>query len=264
MALKRLRTGEMVQLSLPWITEHSEAHKAILATPELAGLLPRVEAGHKALHDAQPVRDESRLVKLQQKAAALDLRHDEIVRGAYWLLTALAWLSGDAATAERLMRLRDQLFPAGLDAAQKPYREEAGATAMLQSRLAADSAAKKHLKEIPVLKKNLAQVVEELISVGKKLGDTEDERAALLTDGGPSDGAKVVLARNQWIRAVNAMLANAELAELDEDASRLIFGALRHADKMADRRKPVAGDAPEDAPAPVAIPATDSVAPPTS
>lgn len=258
MALKRLRTGEMVQLSSPWITAGTEARKAILATPELAGLLPRVEAGHKALHDAQPVLDEPRLAKVRENAASLDLRHDEIVRGGYWLLTSLSWLTGDPETAESLLRLRDQLFPAGLDTAQKPYREEAGATEMLRTRLASDPAAKKQLKEIPVLKKNLGHFMDELIAVGQKLGETENERAQILTAVGPKDGAKLIAARNQWIRAVNAMLANAELAELDEATTRLVFGALRHADKAADRRK----GAPEDTAAD-GTPAEDTaVAPP--
>jgi hypothetical protein len=49
MAFKRLTTGEMAQLSAPWVSEGSEARKAILATLDLAPLLPKLEAAHKAL-----------------------------------------------------------------------------------------------------------------------------------------------------------------------------------------------------------------------
>lgn len=264
MALKRLRTGEMAQLSLPWVTENSEAQKVILAIPELAGLLPRIVAGHKALHDSQAGSTDPRLAKVVEKAARLDLRHDEIVRGAYWLLTALAWLAGAGETADNLLRLRDLLFPEGLDAAQKPYREEAGATDMLKSRIAADATAKKELKEIPVLKKNLGQLVDELVAVGKKLGETEDARALLLANPAPSDGAKAVAARNKWIRAVNALVTNAELAELDDATKTTLLGALRHADKMADRRKATPQDELADEPTDdAAAPAVDPATPPT-
>lgn len=262
MALKRLRTGEMVQLSTPWVTEGSPARQAILATPEIAALLPRIEAAHKALHDAQPVTDDSRLARIQEKATSLDLRHDEIVRGGYWFLMALAWLSGDGETGAQLVRLRDTLFPEGLDAVQKPYREEAGAAEMLKSRLAADPGAKKALKEIPALKKNLGAYIDELIAVGKKIGENEDERAQLLAVTGPSDAGKLLTARNQWIRAVNALVANAELAGIDEAADRAIFGALRLADKNAERRKTSLQDATEPVAPPPDAAAPAPVAPP--
>jgi hypothetical protein len=256
MALKRLTTGEMAQLSTPWVSEGSEAREAILATPELAPLLPKLEAAHRALHDSQPGQDNPRLAKLQEEAAAVDLRHDEVIRGVYWLLTALAWLAGAGEAAEALIRLRDFLFPDGLDTTQKSYREEAGAVELLKTRIAGDAGSKKQLKDIPLPKGSLWQSVEELFRVGAKLGALENERAHLVAAPGPSDGAKLMAARNLWIRAVNALVANAELSELDDDKVKLVFGPLRLAERAADRRKgtpmeaPVEGGAPAPEPQP--------------
>lgn len=257
MALKRLKTGEMVQLSLPWITENSEARNAILAVPLLAAILPKIEAAHQALHSTQPGAADSRLAKVQEKAAGLDLRHDEIVRGIYWLPTALAWLVGAGDSAESLLRLRDLLLPNGLDTAQKSYREEAGATALLKTRLTTDAPAKKMVKDIPVMKQSLSHFIDELVTIGKKLGEAEDERAKLLTSTPTVDNAEAVTARNKWIRAVNALVANAELADLPEETWGVIFGPLQVAEKAADKRRGPVLDIPEEAgtPAPEPMPA---------
>lgn len=251
MALKRLTTEEMVQLSGPWVTEGTDARQAILSVPEMAGVLPRVDAAHSALHGAQPGADDPRLAKLQEEAAGEDLEHDTLVRGIHTFLTGLALLCGNTATAESLLKLRDFLLPAGLDTAQKSYRAEAGAGDLLKTRLAGDAGAKKQLKDIPVLKKNLGQFVDALLQKARRLGELEDERAQIVsTPAGPSDGAKLLAARNQWIRAVNALVANGELAQPPEDVDRLVFGALRLAEKAADRRVKVTAveDAPEPAP----------------
>lgn len=247
MALKRLTTGEMVQLSLAWVTESHPARQAILATPEVAGILPRIDAAHTALHDSQPGQENPRLAKLQEEETGVDLRHDEVVRGSYWLLTALAWLAGAGDTADGLLRLRDHLFPEGLEATQKTYREESGAVELLKTRIAADAAMKKQLKDVPVLKTTLWHHMEELFRLGAKLGTLEDERAELVATPGPGDAARVMAARNQWIRAVNALVANAELAELPGDTAKLLFGPLRLAEKTADRRKGTPAEAPEAA-----------------
>ena len=253
-ALRRLTTGEMAQLSGPWTTEGSAARKAILAIPELAPLLPKIDAAHRALHDTQPGQENPRLAKLQEEESGLDLRHDEVIRGSYWFLTALAWLSGAGQSADNLLRLRDFLFPEGLDATQRSYREEAGAVELLKTRIAGDPAVKKALKDIPVHKGTLWQSVEELFRLGGKLGALENERAELQPAPGPGDAARVMAARNQWIRAVNALVANADLADLDAEKVKLIFGPLRHAEKAADRRKGTSAEAPEEAAPPADTP----------
>ncbi len=247
MALKRLFTGEMVHVSEEWVKDGTEANSAILATPQLAGLLPLVDTAHQALHKAQPKAVDPRLAKLQEKAAGLDLRHDEVIRGVYGLLTALASLAGAGLTADGLLRLRDLLFPDGLEATQKSYREEAGAATLLKTRLAADAAAKKQLKDIPVFKHNLSHYIDELFKVAQELGAAEQERAQLApAAGGSSDAQRTLEARNQWIRAVNALVSVANATQVSEDARRTIFGALQLAEKTADKRKGSPLEVPEE------------------
>lgn len=262
MALKRLSTEEMVQLSGPWVTDGTDARQAILAEPTIAGVLPHVEAAHQGLHEAQPTGEDPRLAEVQEEAAGVDLDHDTIVRGAHGLLTSLALLCGDAAKAGELLALRDFLLPDGLETMQKSYRAESGAGSFLETRLAEDADKKKQLEAIPVLDKNLGDHVGVLLAKAKHLGELEDERAKLVSSGAnPSDAAKLLAARNRWIRTVNALVANAAMAELPEATDHLVFDALRVAEKAADRRaarSAAAKNAPaaeQNAPAAEAAPA---------
>lgn len=252
MALKRLKTEEMVQVSGPWVTEGNAARNAILAVDEMKAVLARVEAAHKALHETQPGPGNPRIAKLQEEAAKVDVEHDTLMRGSHMFLTALALLSGNSAVADSFLKLRDFLLPDGLEGTQSTFRAEAGAAELLKTRIAGDAGVKKQLKDIPVLKQSLWHIVEGWIGRAKKLGELEDERAQIAAPEGPGDATRVLAARNQWIRAVNALIANAELAELDAATTRQIFGALRLAEKAADRRVKVTSTDAEPEEPPVA------------
>jgi hypothetical protein len=84
--------------------------------------------------------------------------------------------------------------------------------------------------------KALSARVDAWIATGLRLGEIETERGALAGPSGPSVGSREVEARNHWIRTVNAMLANAALAGIEGDADTQVFGALRIAERNADRR----------------------------
>lgn len=236
MALKRLTTEEMVELSSPWITAKSPARKALDDVPELAGMVSKIERVRQGLHDAQPAQADPRLSAIITEQAALDLQHDTLIRGVHMVLTANALLASVDAASE-LLTVRDLVLPDGLEHTQKTYRGQAGAAKLLKPKL--DVEAKKQLKAVRVLEHTALTFVERWIDKAQRLGELEDERASLEPAGG--DGTKLVVARNQWIRTINALVANAELAELDEATDRLIFGALRLAEKKADRRAATAG-----------------------
>lgn len=255
MALKRLTTEEMVQISASWVAKGGPARKAIGASPELAGLLPRLDAAHQALHAAQPTVEDPRLAALGVEAAAVDLAHDTAIRGLQGLLSSLALLAGPGPRADELGKLLELLLPDGLEATQKTYRAEAGAADLLATRLAGEPAAKKLLKEIPAAPKRTAQhVVDEWLAHAKRLGALEDERARLLGAIPSGEGTKTVAARNQWIRAANALIANAALGEIDAPLDQLLFAALRLAEKAANRRGKPAPEADEAAPPPAPAP----------
>ena len=257
MALKRLLTEEMVQISGAWVDANSASRKALLAVPELAGLVSRVDAAHAGLLGTQAGPEDPRLAALMLEANAVDLRHDATIRAMHMFLTAQALVldsSGSADAAGKMLKLRDTLLPDGLQATQLTYRGEAGAAELLVKRMADDPSVATALQGLQVGGRSGADIVADWIESARKLGKLEDERAKLVPSAGPGDGSKVVAARNVWIRSVNALVANAELTELDKDAERLLFGPLRLAEKTADRRVKAPVDAapavaPEGAPA---------------
>jgi hypothetical protein len=242
MAFKRLFSEEMLQLSATWVDTKSKAHKAILATADLAPSLPRIIEAHGTLaHLAQPAQVDPALAVIIEKETEIDLHHDEIIRGTWGLLTSSATLLGVESGGAELLQLRDIVFPDGLQSAQKSYRAEAGQAVQLSKRLT--PAHRAQLAAIVVgpkgSKVTLQQLVDELIHLAKDLGALEDDKARLQpapSEQGPSVGAALLTARNQWVRVANALVANGDLAQLDAETEKLIFGPLRAAEKTADRR----------------------------
>jgi hypothetical protein len=249
MALKRLTTAEMVQISGPWTTNGSPVRKVIQSIPELAGVLPKLDAAHKQLHAARPAEEDPRVGEIVLEAAEVDARHDAVVRGVDLVLEGLAFLAGDSPRSREIEAARGVLTPDGVKVIATSYRNEAGAAALLESRLGSEAGVKALLASIVVdKKKTLTTFVNERIELAEKLGALEDERAKLLT-APTASGAANVSARNGWIRAVNALLANAELAELPPEQSADLFGALRQAEAKADRRGKAAPAEPTPGPA---------------
>jgi hypothetical protein len=241
MAFKRLSSEEMLQLSGTWVDPKSKAHKAILASADLAPAMPRLTAAHEALAKlTQPASADPRLAAIVTEEAVIDPRHDDIIRGAHGLLTGAAFLLG--ADGAELLALRDTLFPDGLSSTQKSYRAEAGQAAQLATRLT--PALRAQLASIVVgpkgEKKTLEHFIDELLTVGARLGVLEDEKGRL--QPGPAEpagsgvGAALLAARNQWVRVGNALVANGEVAGLSAETDKLVFGPLRAAEKAAERR----------------------------
>jgi hypothetical protein len=242
MSLKRLTVDEMNQLSAPLVAEGNPARAAIERIPVLASLLPQLQSAHTAVLAVRTVVEDPKVRELSAREADLDAEHDERVRGIHNSLTALAQVSGAGA---ELIRIRDMLFPEGLDHTRKTYRGEAGHGAAVEARLDADAQAR--LRAVNLHDKNLLDLVNGWLAVAKQLGDLEEQRARLLPT--PSGQADINAARLAWVRVMNALVANAELASLDADTDRLLFGALRAAEKTADARgRSKASTAPAPAP----------------
>ena len=226
----------MLQVSSTWIEPQSPARAAILANADLSGKLPRIEEAHAGLAAAAQPAKQPRINAIIGEEAGLDARHDSIIRGVFGLLTATAEVLGGEAAAE-LMALRDTLLPEGLSSMQKSYRAEAGQAAQLEDRLTPTVVACTDaiLVGQGPSQKSLTHYLQEWIVIGKKLGGLEDEKGRLLA-GQPSDassGLSLVKARNRWIRVVNALVADGELAELPAPTDTLLFGPLRDAEKKA-------------------------------
>jgi hypothetical protein len=239
MSRKRLTTAEMIHLSGEWLDPQSPAHKAIVASGDLAPTIPRLQSAHQDLVTAaQPTALNPRLFQIIKEQTDADDRHDDVIRGIHGVLTATASLLGPTEGAP-LLALRDHLIPDGLSSVQKSYGAEAGQAAQLSVRLTPEI--RPQIDEILVGSKTaphvLGQFIDEWIELGQKLGALENEKARLNpSDAASSAGAGLVAARNKWIRTVNLFLAVAEAIELDYDTERVVFGPLHAAESKADRR----------------------------
>jgi len=235
MAFKNLNSDEMLQLSGTWTDPATKAYVALTASDDLKPSMPKLTSAHNGLSDAEQPSKIPRIEEIVAEEAKLDVRHDAIIRCGWGFLTVQAELiGGDEGTA--LLALRDVIFPEGLSMQLKSYRAEAGQASQMALRMT--PAVRAETDGILVGKgpsaKKLTAYIDELLDLGKQLGALEDERGKLEDEDGT--GGVRLKARNQWIRVVNALVANAALADLDAETDNLLFGALRTAEKKADQR----------------------------
>lgn len=226
MAIKKLLVEEMNQISAPWVAEGSPSRALIEKIALLSGLMPRLLAAHAGILALRTQAEDPKVRELIEREAALDAQHDDLVRGIVGALSALAEVSGGRS---ELLRLRDLLFPDGFAHTQRTYRAEAGHAAVIATHMDADLQAR--LKAVNLHDKNLLDLVNSWLDIARQLGELEDERAKLVPP--PTSGSETVAARWAWVRAANALVANAELAGLGPDDDRLLFAALRAAERAA-------------------------------
>jgi hypothetical protein len=246
MAAKALTTDEMIGVSNGLVEEGQSPREAAKKVPAAAALLPRIAKVHAGVLAVLPEPENPRLAEIKSESSAVDLRHDNIIRGGHGLLTSLALLTADADRAAEYIELRDFLFPDGLESIQKSYSAEAGQAERLKKRLT--PARKRQLKAIAASDASLLAYVNELLAKGKRLGELEAERATI--EEAPAEGESAaqatVTARNRWIRAMNAFVSVVEDAELDPKVEAAILAGYRAAERKAATRKGPAQPAADD------------------
>jgi len=238
MAAKNLKPEEMVQISAGWLDPQNDGHKAILLVPILVSALPLISEAHAGVLPLVKPPQNDRLAAIMSLEAELDIRHDGIIRGSHGGLTSMAELAG-GDDGEALLVLRDQVLPEGPQSMLKSYRAEATQAAQLEERLSAPLRARTDgvLIGEGSSAKPLTVFLDEWIAIGKQLGALEDEKGRIEAAVGEAvSGATFLKARNFWVRVVNAMVANAELADIDAAKKATIFGPLWNAEKKADER----------------------------
>lgn len=251
MALKQLSIEEMEQVSAAWVDPSNPANEIFSGVAAISGLLPQVAQAHAELHAAVP-QDNPAAKELAALASETDTLHDVLARGVYGYLTEVALLVDNGSA---LLELRNSLMPEGLGkVVRNTYRGQAGFAALLRERL--DSDALSQLEALPLpAGDNLLTRVQAWLDAGDRLGRLEEDKARLEA-ATPTTAGKIQDARNRWIRVVNAVIANAELASLDDAQQRTLFGPLRDAEAKADLRqaRKKAGE----------VPAEDAAVPPAS
>ena len=238
MAAKNLNSEEMVQISAGWLDPQNDGHQAILLVPVLQSSLSLINEAHLGVLPLVKPPQNDRLAAIMILEAELDVRHDSIIRGTHGALTAMAELVG-GYDGNELIALRDALIPDGPPSMLKSYRAEATQAAQLDERLTSATRTRTDAVRIGegASAKSLTAFLDEWIALGKQLGALEDEKGRIEAATGEAvTGATFLTARNFWVRVVNAMVANAELADIDQDKMGTVFGPLWNAEKKADER----------------------------
>lgn len=242
MALKRLRTEEMVAITTTWVDPAHADRQAMTRVPALAALLPAVEGAHRGLYATHHIGPSAaRIKQIQAEQKVVDTLHDDVLRGIDAYLRAAIYFSGDPEERRQLEQLLALLMPEGLLSVNKSYREEAGQATLAESRLSESDHA---LLQRLVLHdgRTLRDAVNQWLSLAAQLGTLDRERAGEPTDGGPTL-ADALTARNRWIRTVQAVQCIAALVAEQDPAIREMLDRVEAAGRMADRR---AGGRPAD------------------
>ncbi|MSP60216.1 MAG: hypothetical protein EXR72_07720 [Myxococcales bacterium] len=250
MALKDMSTAQMIHLTSPWVTKDHPDRAALAAIPCTAALLPILEAAHADLLAAQPyVSEPERLSFLQVQERDIDLRHDDLMRGVFAMVTGMAFLARDMETRALYTAVRDLCLPDGIAATQRTYKEEAGEALLLKARLTPEARAL--LARVKTPEGSLADAVGDWMALAGQLGQLEEERDGLI--GSAPRPADRRAARNQWIRTVNTIAANLDLVGGASVIRERIEDSARATARRASEPVPEPEGAPGDDPPPVEV-----------
>jgi hypothetical protein len=247
MALKRLRTEEMVAVTSTWVDRAHADRQALDAVPALATLLPELDAAWQGLHVTYAAGPgTARRQELQGRQRELDVEHDDVLRGIWFYLQSQWFITREPTGRTTLERLRDRLLPEGLLAVNKSYREEAGQAELAGSRLTDSDRAL--LSSMAMHDgRTLLDLVNRWLALGAELGALDRERVGDIRDDVPRP-VEARAARYRWIRTMSAIRDVAALVAAQDAMIQTILARIDEAERVAERR--AAGrDAAEEAPA---------------
>jgi len=246
MALRRLTTPVMVTLTSSLVKPQSPERGAFESVPFLAVLLGKVEAVHNSLLSTQPNGDEKKRAKdIQQELAIVDLRHDDVLRGIWYLLTSMSFLTQDLDERELYLSIRDVLLPDGLNAVQKSYVEEAGNALLTQQRL--NDSYRQALRSVKTPVGNAYEFVEEWFQLAAKLNELEQERAPK-EENSTQSKQEHLKARNAWIKVIRSIQSISELLEVVPAPLRDFLERVSQAEERAEARSDRGTETNEDSP----------------
>lgn len=257
MALRNLTTQTMLTISARWL-DPSQERPILQRYPLSRALLIHLSTAHDRLIEFQrrSTTTQEALLRLTERLATLDARHDRLLRGTHGMLTSLAELADTDERAAHYLDLRDKVFPDGLRGVSRSYVDQAGEVMLLQGRL--DERTVLALRSILTPNGSLFGHVQSLIDIGREMGQLEAERTSLGKTGEAMTRADVARARNEWIRVVSALKASLGLDGATAEEHDRIFRHLDEAEGKADRRvKPSNASSQltqSEAPPPVAPP----------
>jgi hypothetical protein len=245
MALKHLELSEMVGLTATWVGPQRPLLEAI---PQLAIWLPRLDEIHARVMKAQPVSfadQEEEIAKIAAHQAALDDRHDDLLRGTSLGLELEQVLcrASDPPRLERAaqcQRALNMLLPRGLLIVNALYVAEAGNAAQTRGLLASEPWLRDLLASIPTSDGgSLLQVVEAWCSLGEQIGLLEEKKAAIqarIANAYQTPRAEILAARNAWLALVNLILGTFPLIEGHQEAIEALRTPVLRTAEIAGKR----------------------------
>ena len=175
------------------------------------------------------------------EAAELDAEHDNLARGLDSLCAMMGYLAESNTHREGWGRLREVLFPAGLNIVNQSYTAEAGNAVLVSKRLEGlDAEDKQLLKEVSLGKKTAQSVVTTWLKAAARLGELDRQRQGL--QGAGATPAEIHAARLEWIRVTNALLALTEMSGRASDLAPHVGTPLDEAGRRASRRSRASDD----------------------
>ena len=249
MSKLRISTEKMTSVSYVWLNENRTKVEAV---PQLASLLPDIEAAHNdlAIVTASPQPANEQLRAAIQRLYDFDEVHDRFLRAGFRLVQtqeALTLALALPVLAADLQRLEKIIYPHGLTGTSLKYEEQEGAAILVEQAMKGDANLEVQLKSISTTLPTgetitLLSCVQEHIKAAKEIGTTErvkrklQEQEAAPKDPNLIDGRK---ARFAWVDVAHALERNASLARRRGTATpeliKEILGGLQAAELEADR-----------------------------
>ena len=225
----------MVGASAPLVTPGHADRLALEQEPQLVGLLPALDRSHQDLLDTQQIAlTPERLAEIQKAQDGLDFRHDDVLRGVWFCILAVLFMTTDDEVKEQMTDLRDTLLPDGLSAINKSYREEVGQARIVESRLTTEH--RSLMARIPLGQGTLLDAVEEWFEIARQLGELDRERSGGLPASADSARLSVRAARNQWIRTIRMIRDVLALLPASNPAIDAILERIATTERDATRR----------------------------
>jgi len=237
MGLTYFSNAEMVETTDRWV---GAERARFLAIPEIAGLMPKVEAVHAGLLIF--VKDVSEPPTVAVAHDVLDHRQDRYMRALYYMHRAyreylLAQDEFDDVELQRVKVSQKALLPRGMTGTRLGYVEEAG-----NAKLAKEAFDRTPEAKIVVGKLRLTstvtgqQVLDGWQDAAAALGKAVQDKASQVKDTDPERNLKVLQARNAWISVVRAVLAVLEHSTAAAADIAAIRGPVENLEEKATAR----------------------------
>lgn len=234
-----LSVEEMLPVSAAVLEEEGNAMQILKELPLLEGPVTVIGTSHDTLLRVQQRAgsNQKKVRQLTTRMRELDNKHDNLARGIYRTVEGQEFLAATEERAEVFRELKETLFPHGASVTQRSYREQAGIAKRVEQRLTQED--RDLLAGIEADGTTLLVHVEAWLESAQDIARMEAERAEFTSDDDDATTAGEVRdARNQWIKAMNALMQMLEFVDISDRDRRVLLANMKDAtDKATTARR---------------------------